>query len=321
MKMDRILKLLLLWIFGVSTTVGQKDEMLYESPLYVINVSGITKVAIHRSRVFVLVPSQEVPLLEMSWLPHVQHVAKLRKTPVNASVRRCQGLVRPVDLQTDPYGRLWLLDAGDAKCAPKLVVYDILYHRLVENARHSFDLGLQVEHLTIDPGATRGVTLAYVAGGDKILVYSYYQDRHWNVKTVLNETITGIALNPGDAEHRTTLLVLVNHLTVYQIFTSRLLEGSAGVIEAGELMGPSLAGLTSDGRGGVFYMLSRDFVAVRWNSRLPLQAENQEILLQSDRVLFNVTSFVTDSNRNIWGVVNNGTDQMTWCAKLTFTSY
>jgi hypothetical protein len=129
-------------------------------------------------------------------------------------------------------------------------------------------------------------------------------------------------VNYGGANNRATLLVLVNSETVYQIFTSNLFSAETGVIEVGSLMGPSNAGLISDRRGGVIYMLSRDFVAVKWNSNLALRAENQDILLQSDQVLFNVTSFLMDSNNNIWGVVNNGTnDDMTWCAKLTLTGF
>jgi len=128
-------------------------------------------------------------------------------------------------------------------------------------------------------------------------------------------------VNYGGANNRPTLLVLTNHETVYRIFTSNLFGKETGVIEVGTLMGPSKAGLISDGRGGVIYMLSRDFVAVKWNTKLALRAENQDVLLQSDQVLFNVTSFVMDSNNNVWGVVNNGTDDMTWCAKLTLTGY
>ena len=129
-----------------------------------------------------------------------------------------------------------------------------------------------------------------------------------------------MAVNQGGS-NKATLLVLVNREILYQIFLSNVTEKETGVLEIGALMGPSNAGLISDSRGGVIYMLSRDFVAVKWNSNLALQAENQDILFQSDKVLYNVTSFVMDSNRNVWGVVNNGTNAMTWCAKLTLTGF
>lgn len=128
-----------------------------------------------------------------------------------------------------------------------------------------------------------------------------------------------MAVNQGGPKNRASLLVLVNQETVYQIHTTTVAEKETGVVQIGSLMGPSAAGFISDGRGGVIYMLSRDFVAVKWNSNRALRAENQDILFQSDKVLYNVTSFAMDSNRNIWGVVNNGTTAMTWCAKLTLT--
>lgn len=183
------LALLLSILWCVSK--GQ-DDLVLESPLYVLDVAGVSKVALYRNRAFLIVPSAAVPLQEASWLPHAQHVSKLRKPPVNASVRRCQGLVRPVDLQVDPYKRLWVLDAGDAKCTAKLLVYDIMRTRLVESARHPFQKGVLLQHLAVDASSSRGAAMAYVAGKDKIFVYSYYQDRSWPLKTVIDQEITGI---------------------------------------------------------------------------------------------------------------------------------
>jgi len=184
------LTLLLLWAAARSSE--GRDDLLLESPLYVLDVAGVTKVALHRNRAFLIVPSAAVPLQEASWLPHAQHVSKMRKPPVNASVRRCLGLVRPVDLQVDAHKRLWVLDAGDEQCVAKIVVYDIMRNRLVESARHDFEKGVQLRHLAVDVGSARGAAMAYVAGQDKIYAYSLYQEKSWPVKTVIDQEITGL---------------------------------------------------------------------------------------------------------------------------------
>lgn len=291
---------------------------LQDNTVVYLNVPGVSRVAIWRSRAFLLVPSLPTSLLEVTWQPSLAYTSRVRRFPPVPTVRRCHGLQAVTDLKTDSFGRLWVLDGGSNTCRPKLLIYDMLLYILNDNVKHTFDFGTLLTDFVVDPGTSRSLSMAYLAGSDQLYVYSVYQDRSWSVSTSIRGDITGLTINKGGIYQRSALFVEVDHQIVYQIFTSSLLDSDAHAEKVGYLLGPNSAGILSDTRGGVYYMLARDFVALKWDSSLPLEAESHGVILQSDSLLHNVTYLTFDSQRSIWAVVNNGTDKYSsWCVKLS----
>jgi hypothetical protein len=281
-----------------------------------LDIPDITRLAIWRSRAYLISPSIPSSLLEISWQPTLPSSSRVRRFPAIPSLRRCHGIQTASDVKTDTFGRLWVLDSGSETCPPKILIYDMLVYRFNENIKYEFEYGVILDNFVVDSGSTRHSSMAYLTGDNQLFVYSIYKGNSWRVKTNINNEITGLTINKGGLYQRSSIFIEVNHLEIFQIYTSNLLDDEVHAEKIGYLLGPNSAGIISDNKGGIYYMLSRDYVALKWNSNLPLEAESHSLILQSYSLLYNVIYFSYDSHKNIWALVNNGTDMSSWCVKL-----
>jgi hypothetical protein len=304
------------WIIVIFLTLvvsGQNEPTVVH-----LSVPGVSRIAIWRSRAFLSVPALPSSLFEVTWQPSLPSSTRIRRFPVAAvTFKRCNGLQAIADLKTDNFGRLWILDAGTLTCSPKLVIYDLLFYRISEIIKHKFEIGVKLTDFVVDSSQSRSLSVAYLAGDEKLYVYSVYQDRSWFVRSNINGKITGLTLKKGGSYHRTALLIETDNINIFQIFTNNMLESETRAVQLGQLLGPNSAGLISNTEGAVYYTLARDFVALKWDSELPLEAESHEVILQSDALLQHVTYLAVDSSKNVWALVNNGTTKASWCVKLT----
>ncbi|EGI62351.1 hypothetical protein G5I_09347 [Acromyrmex echinatior] len=70
----------------------------------------------------------------------------------------------------------------------------------------------------------------------------------------------------------------------------------------GKKLGSSV-GLFSDLKDGLHYFMTSERASVRWNTKLPLNAQSHSVLVQNDDVPC-ITDYIMDARRNIWGLVN-----------------
>ncbi|KYN36578.1 hypothetical protein ALC56_09065 [Trachymyrmex septentrionalis] len=71
----------------------------------------------------------------------------------------------------------------------------------------------------------------------------------------------------------------------------------------GKKLGSSI-GLFCDLKDGLHYFMTSERASVRWNTKLPLNAQSHSVLVQNDDVPC-ITDYIMDARRNVWGLVNS----------------
>lgn len=84
------------------------------------------------------------------------------------------------------------------------------------------------------------------------------------------------------------------------------------VEKRGKLLAPP-KGMVAD-KQGLYYCVPRDFVCLRWDTRLPLVAESHQVLLQSAELLPKVHQLFFDLQKQLWALTDKTNE--TQCVRI-----
>ncbi|XP_015591154.1 uncharacterized protein LOC107265820 [Cephus cinctus] len=292
--------------------------------------------ALWRNRAFLAIPrwqqnlNAELTLIEAPWPEVGNYQIGLSSTVLSSfpnldsqnARKTCANLQSVVAVDTDPRGRLWVLDAPqDNDCPAKIILYD-LRRNDQEITRCEFT-GVSTKYLrslVVDPVVSTWGSRAYIGDPDdeSIIVYSLGQRRWWRLRLVRGSNVPKIYSTDLAISRKSSLLYLTGYpsqdLFSVNLDESREDEGPPAVLKdlasqnttvswLGTKLGSSL-GLFADYKGGLHYFIVTERASVRWDGKQNLKAENHAVLLQREDVPC-ITDYVMDSQRNLWGLVNS----------------
>ncbi|RLU27454.1 hypothetical protein DMN91_001258, partial [Ooceraea biroi] len=171
--------------------------------------------------------------------------------------------------------------------------------------------------LVIDPVGDQWGSRGYIAdaGDETIIVYSLGQAKWWKLRMLHEPEIPRVHSTDLAISRRNSILYMTGHNThdLFSINLNKVREdevfrtASHGVQNItvtwlGKKLGPSM-GLICDLKDGLHYFMTSERASVRWDTKLPLNAQSHSVLMQSNDVPC-ITDYVMDTRRNIWGLVN-----------------
>ncbi|KAK5640866.1 hypothetical protein RI129_009413 [Pyrocoelia pectoralis] len=250
-------------------------------------------------------------LLEVQWNGENSHLNLERKSFFSQSWGKCDQLqsVISVDVENRK-GRLWVLDDGNSKCSPKVIVYNLFTNK--ELAKWTLTgVGYdELSTLTLDISSEYG-TLCYLGQKrlNKLTIFSFNQRKWYEVSIVGGVVPERVAISATDSKlyitkDRDDDVFAINLTEIREIGKgSKMVDQSVSSFYVGKKLGPS-SGFVTDIAGGLNYCLTRDYAVLRWVTTKPLLAENHEVLLQSLERLPNVAELFNDAQSNLWALVN-----------------
>ncbi|XP_036141744.1 uncharacterized protein LOC105829551 isoform X2 [Monomorium pharaonis] len=303
-----------------------------------LNISDdvlIWRFAVWRSRVFLAIPRStnkkeeecKPTLVEVSWpeinLPlNVAYAAISPKPfPKDGSLKReDEALVSVTGLDVDARGRLWVLDASDERVRwPRILIYDLKRNdRLVSSTSLTKVSSKRLRSLVIDPFEDQWGFRGYIAdaGDETIIVYHSELRKWWKLRMLHGSGIPRVESTDLAISRRNSILYMTGQHThnlfginLARISTDVLLRTvSRGVHNVtvtwlGKKLGSSV-GLFGDLKDGLHYFMTSERASVRWDTKLPLNAQSHSVLVQNDDVPC-ITDYIMDARRNVWGLVNS----------------
>ncbi|EZA54556.1 hypothetical protein X777_05536 [Ooceraea biroi] len=239
----------------------------------------IWRFAVWKNRAFLAIPRSanekmeyKPTLVEVSW-PEINSnwpvrfintaIIPFSKNGLSKYNYRERTLVSVTGLDVDARGRLWILDAPDQ--------YDRWPQIVIYDLKRNDRLISATELFDVSPKYLRALVIDPV--GDQWGSRGYIADAG-------DETI--IVYSLGNSAEKG-----VQNITVTWL---------------GKKLGPSM-GLICDLKDGLHYFMTSERASVRWDTKLPLNAQSYSVLMQSNDVPC-ITDYVMDTRRNIWGLVN-----------------
>ncbi|XP_011881010.1 PREDICTED: uncharacterized protein LOC105569275 isoform X2 [Vollenhovia emeryi] len=298
-----------------------------------LNISDdvlIWRFAVWRNRAFLAIPRSENEK-EKGWKPTVVQVPwpeiNLSLNVANAAIspkpfpkeasskRDYESLVSVTGLDVDARGRLWILDAPDQRDRwPRIVIYDLKRNdRLVSSAELAKVTWKQLSSLVIDPLEDQWGFRGYIAdaGDETIVVYSCGLRKWWKLKMLHGPKVPRVQSVDLAVSRRNSILYVTGRDThdlfsidldqVLRMAPSRGAE-NVTVTWLGKKLGSSV-GLFCDLKDGLHYFMTSERASVRWDTKLPFNAQSHSVLVQNDDVPC-ITDYIMDSRRNVWGLVN-----------------
>ncbi|XP_066592041.1 uncharacterized protein [Prorops nasuta] len=282
----------------------------------------ITRFAVWRNRAFLVIPRQKrrvkkATLFEGVWPETVNNNVKAFLGLEKSGLTKCSGLRTAVGLDIEPLGRLWVLDVPEESyCPAKIIVYDLRRNNeeVASNELSGVDKN-KLGAIVIDSYIGLWGQRAYIAdpGDETIIIYSLGQRKWWKVKLQHATNVQYLRITDFAISRKNSVLYLTasSSLDLFSVnlqqlrydmdFSTRVTRNIT-VSWVGYKMGTS-SGLLCDSKIGLHYFMVSEKASVRWDSKLPLIAENHQILLQNQTVPC-IADYRMDSQKNIWAVVN-----------------
>ncbi|XP_070505759.1 uncharacterized protein yellow-k [Chironomus tepperi] len=271
------------------------------------NDTSILHVSVYYNRAFLCLQhqndTQKPTFIEATWPENLIGV-KPKIFPSESQFKKrsgkCRGIQQGKATDIDEKGRLWLIDEGTDKCAPKIFVYDLLYFN-EEVHFMAFDLllGKKFSKIVVDPvQCENGDTRAYISlyGQDYLLVYSMNERKIGKLK------FTNEYIQPSKSLSFTEMLITQQKDQMYitdsstgnlysmnltpirylnfSIVESKKMSIRSPLTYIGALLGPAKS-LTSNSDGVVLYIIPKFSTVVMWDPRTPLTAEWHEVIYQT----------------------------------------
>ncbi|XP_065335807.1 protein yellow-like [Cloeon dipterum] len=230
------------WPSGADTSVAQMKQNF--NPKYV----EIRHMAVFGERLFLSLELKYGIPATLVWLPTSgtsTETPKLAPFP-SWDLRRkenCGTIQAAKGIETDPDGRLWVLDDGLGNCFRKLWIFDLLNNDTTERVHRFPDTDTVISHapnkrwlrdIVLDK--TTDDHLAYITEhySEHIIVYNRKMDKSWSVKTPRRQW-NSLALSPN-SEARQLYLARYSSKELYSVSLSELKNegGSAAVKFIGE---------------------------------------------------------------------------------------
>ncbi|KAK4874678.1 hypothetical protein RN001_014038 [Aquatica leii] len=278
-----------------------------------------SSIAIYKNRAFIALSRNSCysnittpTLIEASWNGNNIVLHSGKKLFFKQIWGKCDQLQNVVSLDVEvKKARLWILDEGNKKCPPKLLIYNLYGNYEVHVSSFYNFANEELSYLSVD-ALTEFGTLCYITfkTSNNIIVFSL-NNLGWCVVSFNSGPIHPhrIAISKSNlhlyltADNNDELLAL-NLSEVRNIGRQALmLDQKLGVAYVGKKLGPS-TGIVIDVAGGLNYYLPRDYAVVRWDINKPLSAEHHDVLLQSYGILPHVSHLFNDPHNNVWALVN-----------------
>ncbi|KYM75784.1 hypothetical protein ALC53_13848 [Atta colombica] len=138
----------------------------------------------------------------------------------------------------------------------------------------------------------------------------------WKLRMLHGPEIPRVQFSDLAVSRMNSILYMTGHnshdlfsINLERISTDKLLRISSRVLQnvtvtwLGKKLGSSV-GLFTDLKDGLHYFMTSERASVRWNTKLPLNAQSHSVLVQNDDVPC-ITDYIMDSRRNVWGLVNS----------------
>ncbi|KAI4456322.1 protein yellow-related [Holotrichia oblita] len=291
-----------------------------------------SSVAVYKNRVFLALPRSSCfnnltnpTLIEAPWFNEGKYGLFRKKMYPHYKEQKwgsCKDHQDVVSIDLDPKkAKLWVLDRGNRKCLPKIVIYNLHYNTIGQSCKLSDDLiiGEKLSVLVVDPIEDNIGKKAYIGGLDNhILIFSLRGLKLWKIQ-VLNpvdlnlsistsslaiSTIESVLFLSGISDinlHSFNLTILKHYHEIYSNKKEVYLQ--INITTIGEKLGPS-SSMIADSGSALYYYLIRDYAVVKWNSSTPLIAENHNVLMQTYEALPYVSQIFYGPKDTIWALVN-----------------
>ncbi|XP_071635042.1 uncharacterized protein [Temnothorax longispinosus] len=303
-----------------------------------LNISDdvlIWRFAVWRNRAFLAIPRSgnekgeewKPTLVEVFW-PEINLSLNVANAAISPKLFPKEGSkhdyetpVSVTGLDVDARGRLWILDAPDGHDRwPRILIYDLKRNdRLVSSTELTEVSSKRLRSLVIDPLEDQWGFCGYIAdaGDETIVVYSSGLRKWWKLRMLHGPEIPRVESIDLAVSRRSSTLYMTGHDThdlfsidlerirtdgVLQITPSRGVQ-NVTVTWLGKKLGSSV-GLLSDLKDGLHYFMTSERASVRWDTKLPLNAQSHSVLVQNDDVPC-ITDYIMDARRNVWGLVNS----------------
>ncbi|XP_065335806.1 major royal jelly protein 4-like [Cloeon dipterum] len=300
------------WPSGPESSIGQMKQNF--NPLEV----EIRFLAAYEGRLFLSLDdtSPGIPAT-LVWLPTSGSATaspKLAPFPTWEFHKKdnCNSIQVANGMETDPDGRLWVVDQGNSKCPSKIWIFDLVNNDTTERVHqfpdkvfsHSYSKGW-LHDIVLDK--TPDDYLAYItdAMSENIVVYSRKTDKSWTVKTPGRKWYS-LALS-ANREARQLYLGRFKSKEMYSVSVSELKkeDGSAAVKLIGEWTGNPYRMLFDS--ANVLYAASsyKDYLS-KSNISEPFREQRLHEVgdLESGRPF----TFALDTNGTLWMTERNETE-------------
>ncbi|XP_011164431.2 uncharacterized protein LOC105199162 [Solenopsis invicta] len=324
------------FILRISVCYFLLTDVSHSWNLTSLNISDdvlIWRFAVWRNRGFLAIP-RSTNKREEGWKPTLVEVSwpeiNLRLNVANVGISpkpfpkdgsKHETLVSVTGLDIDARGRLWILDTSDKRDRwPRIVIYDLKRNdQLVSSTELTKVYSKRLRSLVIDPFEDQWGFRGYIAdaGDETIIVYCSELRKWWKLKMLHGPEIPRVESTDLAVSRRNSILYMTGQNThnlfginLKKISTDKLLQTvpSRGVQNVtvtwlGKKLGSSV-GLFSDLKDGLHYFMTSERASVRWDTKLPLNAQSHSVLVQNDDVPC-ITDYIMDTRRNVWGLVNS----------------
>ncbi|XP_030752207.1 uncharacterized protein LOC115879459 [Sitophilus oryzae] len=282
----------------------------------------ISDIAVYFNRAFLTVPRSTCQnnitnptLVEVPWKEFNTILKVKYNKPIEQQLwAKCDELQNSVSLAKESFkSKLWILDAGNEYCTPKIMVYNVFHNMFLDEVidlRNIPRKGLNtiiIENSTI-PGNHR----AFISspGFSAILVCDLEKLQCKKIKmvTASNHPKSLMIYSMAFSKTSSDFYFVDKYTTqVYSADLNNFInwkdKTSINTTFLGQLMGQS-SGLETDLKNGLIYYLTRDYAVVRWIIGTPMAAENHNVLAQSYKRMPYVSRIFTDPQNGIWALVN-----------------
>ncbi|XP_011639934.1 uncharacterized protein LOC105428997 isoform X1 [Pogonomyrmex barbatus] len=296
----------------------------------------IWRFTVWRNRAFLAIPRTtnrkeegwKPTLIEVSWpeinsnLPsNIANAATSSKIFPKKRSSKCdyETVISVTGLDVDARGQLWILDVPDRyNYSPRILIYDLKRNdRLVSFTELTEIPSKRLKSLVVDSFEYQWGFRGYIAdaGDETIVVYSSGLRKWWKLRMLHGPEIPYVESTDLAFSRRNSILYMTGHDT-HDLFSINLKktrtdevwtaishgEQNVTVTWLGKKLGSSM-GLFCDLKDGLHYFMTSERASVRWDTKLPLNAQSHSVLVQNDDVPC-ITDYIMDARRNVWGLVN-----------------
>ncbi|XP_078041013.1 uncharacterized protein LOC144472126 [Augochlora pura] len=283
----------------------------------------ISSFSIWRNRAFLAIPrwqrngsSEEVDTLFEAVWPEISFPAvKARKAFSSGLYDKINCLRSTVDVSVDIRGRLWALEVPDNNdCSARIVLYNLKRNnQLISSTELTNVPTNNLRAFVIDQSGST----AYIgdAGEESIIVFTLEKGKWWTIKMIHGPEMPRVFSAELAISIKSSVLYLTGpaSLDLFSINLEHLWAEKNNFFNSksfnvtvtwhGTKMAASSA-LFCDVKDGLHYFMPTERASVRWDTRLPLEAESHTVLVQNEDCPC-ITDYATDSQKNLWGLINS----------------
>ncbi|XP_065336592.1 uncharacterized protein LOC135937369 [Cloeon dipterum] len=218
----------------------------------------------------------------------------------------CETIQEAKGMETDPGGRLWVVDQGSSKCPSKIWIFNLLNN---DNTEHVHQFPDTVVSHSYEKRALRDIVLdktpddyfAYITDlrSDHIIVYTRKLDKSWSVKTPGSKWIS-LALSPNK-EARQMYLGRTDSNELYSVSISELKTEGVGSVAVKFISKwkEELYRMVIDNANVVYAAMLKQNCLSKWNISEPFREHRFYDEIGSLGAFWPFT-FALDTNGNLW---------------------